>query len=97
MWGATMLMLVGHGLFKAVNRVFPYLGRGCIVALATVSILILPPNYQPQLAGRRHLPLFIETVNRVHKADRLPMARIERPDGELPVVKRSSALSCVPR
>ena len=39
MWGATMLMLVGHGLFKAVNRVFPYLGRGCIVALATVSIL----------------------------------------------------------
>jgi hypothetical protein len=32
-------MPIQSGLFKSINRAFPYLGRGCIVTLAVVSII----------------------------------------------------------
>jgi hypothetical protein len=81
-----MLILVGHGLFKSVNRAFPYLGRGCIVALATVSILATELSASTtRSAAPPHATPVMEVVKREHKADRLPMARIERPNGELPV------------
>jgi hypothetical protein len=90
-----MLILVGHGLFKSVNRAFPYLGRGCIVALATVSILATELSASTRWSAAPSVNVPIETVNRTHKVDRLPMARVERPDGELPVGCESVVSSIV--
>jgi hypothetical protein len=90
-----MLMIVGNGLFKSINHAFPYLGRGCIVALATVSILATELSASTRWSAAPSVTVPIETVNRTHKANRLPMARIERPDGELPVGCESVVSSIV--
>jgi hypothetical protein len=93
MWGATMLMLTENRGFNAINRAFPYLGRGCIVAalsFATTEAWVLANWTTAPYVVVRASPL-----NQISKADRLPL-RIERADRELPVGCESVVSPIVP-
>jgi hypothetical protein len=85
-----MLMPVRSGLFKSVNRNFPYLTRGSIVILALVVIvtseLSASATWSAAPSAIPAIPAIpsVEFVNRTHKGDRLPLPRIERADHELP-------------
>jgi len=74
------------GLFKPINRAFPYLGRGCIVMLAAVSIITTGLSVSTTWsASPSAIPSMDEGVNRTSKGDRLPLPRIERADHKLPI------------
>jgi hypothetical protein len=78
-------MFVRNGLFKSLNRNFPYLSRGCIVILALVVIVTGELSASTTWSAAPSAIPAMEVVNRTHKGDRLPLPRIERADHELPV------------
>jgi hypothetical protein len=80
-----MLIPVRNGLFKSINRNFPYLIRGSIVILALVIIVTSELSASVTWSAAPSAIPSVEVVNRAHKADRLPLPRIERADHELPV------------
>ena len=90
-----MLIPVRSDLFKAINRNFPYLSRGSVVilvlAVAITSGLSAPTTWS---AAPSAIPA-VDVVSRAHKADRLPLPRIERADRELPVGCESVVSSIV--
>jgi hypothetical protein len=80
-----MLMPVRSGLFKSINRNFPYLTRGSIVILALVVIVTSELSASATWSVAPSAVPSVEVVNRTHKGDRLPLPRIERANHELPV------------
>jgi hypothetical protein len=80
-----MLMPVRSGLFKAINRAFPYFGRGCIVTLAAVSIITAELSASTNWSAAPSATPSMGVVNRTYKGNRLPLPRIERADRELPI------------
>jgi len=90
-------MPVRSGLFKSINRAFPYLGRSCIVTLAVVSIITTELSVSTTWsAAPSAIPSMEGVVNRTHKGERLPLPRIERADHALPV-GCESVVSSFPR
>ena len=67
-------MHVRSDLVSSINRGFPYLGRGCIVVLAMVLIVTteLASTTWSAFSGTA---LSMQTVERAHKTDRLPLHR----------------------
>ena len=78
--GATMLMPVQSGRFKSINRAFP-----CIVTLALVAAITSELSTSTTWSAAPSPIPSLEVLDRAHKADRLPLRRIERADHELPV------------
>ena len=68
-------MHIRSGSFKSINHVFPYLGRGCIVILAMVLIVTAELSVSTSWSAASSMATSIETVNRTHKGDRLPLHR----------------------
>lgn len=62
-----------QSLFKSINRAFPYLGRGCIVTLAVVSIITTELSVSTTWSSASSVVSSSDTVNRAHKGDRLPL------------------------
>jgi hypothetical protein len=82
----VMSMPIASGLFNAINRAFPYLGRGCVVSLAAVSIITTELSVSTTWsAASSVVPSMEEVVNRAHKGSRLPLPHIERAGHKLPV------------
>jgi hypothetical protein len=78
-------MLIRMGIISAINRRFPYLSRGSVVILALVVVITSGLSASTTWsAAPSAIPSF-EVVDRAHKADRLPLPRIERADRELPI------------
>jgi hypothetical protein len=75
-----MLTLVRSGLFKSINRNFPYLTRGSIVILALVVIVTSELSASATWPAAPSAIPSVEVVNRTYKGDRLPLPRIERAD-----------------
>jgi hypothetical protein len=71
-------MYMRSGPFKSVNRSFPYLGRGCIVILATVLIITAELSVSTSWSAASSMATSMETVNRTHKGDRLPLPALHR-------------------
>ena len=71
-WG--ILMHIRSGRFKLINRSSPYFARGCIVMLAMV-FLITAELSVPTTTWSAVSPMTpsVDTVNRAHKGDRLPL------------------------
>ena len=67
-------MPIRNGLFKSINRAFPYLGRGCIVTLAVVSIITAERSVSTTWSAASSVVSSAEIVNRAQKGDRLPLA-----------------------
>jgi hypothetical protein len=80
-----MLMPVQSGRFKSINRAFPYLSRGFIVVLALVVAITSELSASTTWSAAPSPVPAVDVVSRAHKADRLPLPRIERADHELPV------------
>ena len=80
-----MLMPVRSGLFKSINRAFPYLGRGCIVFLAALCFVTTEAWVLANWSAASYVVAPAEPINRASKGDRLPLPRIGRADHELPV------------
>jgi benzoylformate decarboxylase len=66
-------MRIRSGPFKSINRVFPYLGRGCIVILAMVFIVTAELSVSTTWSAASSMATSMETVNRTHKGDRLAL------------------------
>jgi hypothetical protein len=66
-------MPIRNGLFKSINRVFPYLGRGCVVVLAAVSIITAELSVSTTWSAASSVVSSAEIVNRAQKGDRLPL------------------------
>jgi hypothetical protein len=64
--------------FKSINRGFPYLGRGCIVILAVVLIITAELSVATSWSAASSMATSMETVNRTHKGDRLPLLPLHR-------------------
>jgi hypothetical protein len=75
-WG--IVMHIRSGSFKSINHVFPYLGRGCIVILAMVFIITAELSVSTSWSAASSMATSTETVNRTHKADRLPLPALHR-------------------
>ena len=75
-WG--ILMHIRSGPFKSINRGFPYLGRGCIVILAVVLIITAELSVSTSWSAASSMATSMETVNRTHKTDRLPLPALHR-------------------
>ena len=71
-------MYMRSGPFKSVNRSFPYLGRGCIVILAMVFIVTAELSVSTSWSAASSMATSMETVNRTHKGDRLPLPSFHR-------------------
>jgi hypothetical protein len=67
-------MPIRNGLFKSINRAFPYLGRGCVVVLAAVSIITTELSVSTTWSAASSVVSSAEIVNRAQKGDRLPLA-----------------------
>jgi hypothetical protein len=80
-----MLMPVRSGLFRSINYTFPYLSRGFIVILALVVVITSELSASTTRSAAPSPVPAVDVVSRAHKADRLPLPRIERADHELPV------------
>jgi hypothetical protein len=93
--GTTMLMPVRNGLFKGINRNFPYLSGGFIVILALVIIVTTELSASTTWPTASSVVSSTEVLTRAHKGDRLPLPRIERADHELPVGCESVVSSIV--
>jgi hypothetical protein len=78
-------MLIRRGILRAINRKFPYLGRGSIAVLALVITMASGLSASTTWSVAPSAISFLEMVDRAHKADRLPLPRIERVDRKLPV------------
>jgi hypothetical protein len=73
-WG--ILMHVRSGSFKLINRAFPYVGRGRIVMLAMVFIVTAELSVSTSWSAASSMATSMETVNRTHKSDRLPLVPV---------------------
>ena len=71
-------MRIRSGPFKSINRVFPYLGRGCIVILAMVFIVTAELSVSTTWSAASSMATSMETVNRTHKGDRLALPALHR-------------------
>jgi hypothetical protein len=80
-----MLMPVRSGRLESINRAFPYLSRGFIVVLALVAAITSELSASTTWSAPPSAISSLEVVDRAHKADRLPLRRIERAEHELPV------------
>ena len=78
-------MPIRNGLFKSINRAFPYLGRGCIVTLAVVSIITAELPVSTTWSAASSVVSSAEIVNRAQKGDRLPLAPLYRNTVNLPL------------
>ena len=67
------------------DHTFPYLRRGFIVALALVAAITSELSASTTWSAAPSAIPSIEVVDRAHKADRLPLSRIERANRELPI------------
>jgi hypothetical protein len=65
-------------LIKSINRAFPYLGRGCIVILAMVFIITAELSVSTTWSAASSMATSMETANRTHKGDRLPLPALHR-------------------
>jgi hypothetical protein len=63
-------------LIKSINRGFPYLGRGCIMILAIVLFIIAEISASTTWSAASSMAASMETVNRTHKTDRLPLVPV---------------------
>ena len=68
-------MRVRSDLVSSKNRRFPYLGRGCIVVLAMVLIVTAELLASTTWSASSATALSMQTVERAHKTDRLPLHR----------------------
>ena len=68
-------MFIRGGLFKPVNRTFPYLGRGCIVILSAVSIITTELSASTTWSAVSSVVPSRNIVDRTQKSDRLPLHR----------------------
>ena len=66
-------MFVLSGLFKSVNRAFPYLGRGCFVILSAVSIIATELSASTTWSAASSVVPSTNIVDRTQKSDRLPL------------------------
>jgi hypothetical protein len=78
-------MLIRRGIVSAINHTFPYLSRGFIVILALVVVITSELSASTTRSAAPTVITAVDVVSRAHKADRLPLPRIERADRELPV------------
>ena len=78
-------MLIRRGIVSAINHTFPYLSRGFIVILALVVVITSELSASTTWSAAPSPVPAVDVVSRAHKADRLPLPRIERADHELPV------------
>jgi hypothetical protein len=69
-------MRVRFDLISSINRGFPCLGRGCIVLFA--MLLIVPALASNTWSAPSATAFSVQTVDRAHKADRLPLRRDPR-------------------
>ena len=70
-------MRVRTDLVSSINRGFPYLARGCIVVLAIVFIVTAELLASTTGSASSATALSMQTVERAHKTDRLPLHRHE--------------------
>src|SRR5436853_2422471 len=71
MWGdLAMLMPVRSGLFKSINRNFPYLTRGYIVILALVVIVTSELSASTTWSAAPSALPSVQVVDRTSKGDR---------------------------
>ena len=68
-------MRVRTDLVSSINRGFPYLARGCIVVLAIVFIVTAELLASTTGSASSATALSMQTVERAHKTDRLPLHR----------------------
>jgi hypothetical protein len=80
-----MLIPVRSGLFKAINRNFPYLSRGSVVILVLAVAITGGLSASTTWSAAPSVIPAVDVVTRAHKADRLPLPRINRADRKLPV------------
>jgi hypothetical protein len=89
-----MLMPIRSGLFKSINRAFPYLGRGCIVILAMVSIITTELSVSTTWSAASSVSS-TETVNRTQKGERLPLVpTLQRNTVNLPLGHDELPVGC---
>jgi hypothetical protein len=69
-------MRIRTDLVSSINRGFPYLGRGCIVVLAIVFIVTAELLASTTGSASSATALSVQTVERAHKTDRLPLHRL---------------------
>ena len=73
-------MRIRGGLFKSVNRRFPYLSRDCIVSLAMVFIITAELSTSITWSAASERAPSMQTVDRAKKGDRLPLFPTLHPD-----------------
>ena len=66
-------MRVRFDLISSINPAFPCFGRGCIVLFA--MLLIVPALASSSSSAPSASAFSAQTVDRAHKADRLPLRR----------------------
>jgi hypothetical protein len=59
---------------------FPYLGRGCIVVLAMVFIIVTYISTSTARSAVSSVVSPVQTISHALKGDRLPLKRSEQPD-----------------
>ena len=78
-------MLIRRGIVSAINYTFPYLSGGFIVILALVVVITSELSASTTWSATSSAIPSFEVLDRAHKADRLPLPRIEQAEHELPV------------
>jgi hypothetical protein len=71
-------VLIRRGILSALNRKFPYLSRGSIIVLALVIAMVSGLSASTTWSAAPSAITPFEVIDRAHKADRLPLPRIER-------------------